>query len=115
MVLQKSRKHFTEKSYRKWHKRCNDQNFREDFRRKGENTKVLIRFHKILRRTSQSRNGNRILIAKMKLGVIGVSVKMLRNDYKLPDEIRADIRPQVETVSEVQDNGAKSETAKTNE
>lgn len=58
---------------------------------------------------------NGFSIAKMKLGVIGVSVKMLRNDYKLPDEIRADIRPQVEAVSEVQENGAKSETAATNE
>ena len=54
-------------------------------------------------------------IAKMKLGVIGVSVRMLRNDYKLPDEIVADLRPQVKTISEVQENGAKSETAKTNE
>lgn len=58
-------------------------------------------------------------IAKMKLGVIGVSVKMLRNDYKLPDEIKADIRPQVEAVSEVvsevQENGAESKTTQTNE
>ena len=58
---------------------------------------------------------NGFSIAKMKLGVIGVSVRMLRNDYKLPDEIVADIRPQVQAVSEVQENGAKSETATTNE
>lgn len=58
---------------------------------------------------------NGFSIAKMKLGVIGVSVKMLRNDYKLPDEINADLRPQVQAVSEVQENGADSEATQTNE
>ena len=49
-------------------------------------------------------------VAKMKLGIIGVSVKMLRKSYKLPDDIKADLRPQVQTVTEVHDNGTKSET-----
>ena len=51
--------------------------------------------------------------AKMKLGIIGVSVKMLRKSYKLPDDIKADLRPQVQAVTEVHDNGTKSETDQT--
>ena len=54
-------------------------------------------------------------VAKMKLGIIGISVKMLRKDYRLPDDIHIEMKPMPKKEVEVQTDGNKSETAKTDE
>ncbi|MCL5438202.1 MAG: 30S ribosomal protein S3 [Candidatus Thermoplasmatota archaeon] len=53
--------------------------------------------------------------AKMKLGIIGISVKMLRKDYRLPDDIHIEMKAVPKKEVEVQADGNKSETAKTDE
>lgn len=82
---------------------------------RGRTQKFMFGSIKYSGEPARSGMENGFSIAKMKLGVIGVSVKMLRNDYKLPDEIRADIKPQVEAISEVQESGTESQTTTTNE
>lgn len=54
-------------------------------------------------------------VAKMKLGIIGISVKMLRKDYRLPDDIHIEMKTVPKKEVEVQADGNKSETAKTDE
>ncbi|GGM71994.1 30S ribosomal protein S3 [Thermogymnomonas acidicola] len=48
-------------------------------------------------------------IAKLKQGVIGVTVRMLKNDYKLPDVISVGELPKQEVKEVVSQDGAKGE------
>ena len=58
---------------------------------------------------------NGFSVAKLKLGIIGVSVRMLRKDYRLPDDIHVELKAQPQVVKEEPENGTKSQTAKANE
>ncbi|MFG1449191.1 MAG: 30S ribosomal protein S3 [Thermoplasmataceae archaeon] len=57
--------------------------------------------------------------AKLKLGIIGVSVKMLRNDYRLPDDITVKLQNNVSAenmpMEENEKDGTESEKAQRNE
>ncbi len=53
--------------------------------------------------------------AKLKLGIIGVSVRMLRKDYRLPDDIHVELKGVQKKELEEPANGAKIETDKANE
>ncbi len=53
--------------------------------------------------------------AKLKLGIIGVSVRMLRKDYRLPDDIHVELKGIQKKEVEEPANGAKIETDKANE
>lgn len=53
--------------------------------------------------------------AKLKLGIIGVSVRMLKKDYKLPDDIHVELKAMPKKEVEESPDGTKSEADKTNE
>lgn len=53
--------------------------------------------------------------AKLKLGIIGVSVRMLRKDYRLPDDIHVELKGVQKKEVEEPSNGTKVEADKANE
>ena len=62
---------------------------------------------------------NGFAAAKLKLGIIGVSVKMLSNNYRLPDDITVklqnNVSAEIVTKEENEKNGTEGEKAKRNE
>jgi small subunit ribosomal protein S3 len=62
---------------------------------------------------------NGFAAAKLKLGIIGVSVKMLRNSYRLPDDIKVNLQNKAAVsgvkIEENENNGTESKETQRNE